>query len=80
MTEYNLEDDNNVSQTPYGQPSAPAGGNDDGKKSRPKGSRRRKVVRWLWTGFLGLGFIIALLLTLVYNGVIGYMPPIEEPA
>lgn len=78
MTEYNLEDDNNVSQTPYGQPSAPAGGNDDGKKSRPKGSRRRKVVRWLWTGFLGLGFIIALLLTLVYNGVIGYMPPIEE--
>ena len=78
MTEYNLEDDNNVSQTPYGQPSAPAGGNDDGKKSRPKASRRRKVVRWLWTGFLGLGFIIALLLTLVYNGVIGYMPPIEE--
>lgn len=32
----------------------------------------------MWISFLGLGFVIALLMLLVYNGVIGYMPPIEE--
>lgn len=37
-----------------------------------------KIVKWLWISFLGLGFVIALLLLLIYNGVIGYMPPIEE--
>ena len=37
-----------------------------------------KAVRWMWGGFLGLGFLIAILLLLIYNGAIGYMPPIEE--
>ena len=37
-----------------------------------------KIVKWLWISFLGFGFIIAILLLLIYNGVIGYMPPIEE--
>ncbi|MDE5664014.1 MAG: transglycosylase domain-containing protein, partial [Muribaculaceae bacterium] len=37
-----------------------------------------KIVKWLWISFLGVGFIIAILLLLIYNGVIGYMPPIEE--
>ena len=37
-----------------------------------------KVVKWLWISFLGFGFILAILLLLIYNGVIGYMPPIEE--
>ena len=43
-----------------------------------KVSRSRKVVAWLWGIFLTLGFVIFLLLLMVYNGVIGYMPPIEE--
>ncbi|MCM1475765.1 MAG: penicillin-binding protein [Muribaculaceae bacterium] len=38
----------------------------------------QKIVRWLWGSFLGLGVVIAVLLLLIYNGVIGYMPPIEE--
>lgn len=42
------------------------------------GMKKKNVVKWLWASFLGLGFIIALLLLLIYNGVIGYMPPIEE--
>ena len=54
--------------------------------SRPKGGdpqqtrdiRNRKTVRILWGSFLGLGLIIALFMLLIYNGVIGYMPPIEE--
>ena len=37
-----------------------------------------KTVKWLWGCFLGLGFFIALILLLIYNGAIGYMPPIEE--
>ena len=37
-----------------------------------------KIVKWLWISFLGFGFVIALLMLLIYNGVIGYMPPIEE--
>ena len=37
-----------------------------------------KIVKWLWISFLGFGFLIALVLLLIYNGVIGYMPPIEE--
>lgn len=37
-----------------------------------------RIVKWLWISFLGLGFMIAILLLLIYNGVIGYMPPIEE--
>ncbi|MDE6218464.1 MAG: transglycosylase domain-containing protein, partial [Muribaculaceae bacterium] len=40
--------------------------------------RTQRIVKWLWASFLGLGAIIALLLLLIYNGVIGYMPPIEE--
>jgi len=48
----------------------------------PKASKRmlrnRKIVTWLWIAFLSLGAFIALFLLLIYNGVIGYMPPIEE--
>ncbi len=47
-------------------------------KNNNKLSSQNKIVKWLWISFLGFGFIIALLLLLIYNGVIGYMPPIEE--
>ena len=40
--------------------------------------KSNKIVKWLWGSFLGLGLVIAILLLLIYNGVIGYMPPIEE--
>lgn len=43
-----------------------------------KMARNRTVVKWLWVSFLSLGALIALFLLLIYNGVIGYMPPIEE--
>lgn len=43
-----------------------------------KSTTANKIVKWLWITFLGFGFVIALLLLLIYNGVIGYMPPIEE--
>lgn len=46
--------------------------------SRKRYKRNRNLVKWLWILFLSVGFMIVFFLTLIYNGVIGYMPPIEE--
>lgn len=48
------------------------------KRPSKRYRRNRFIVKWLWIIFLSIGFTIALFLTLIYNGVIGYMPPIEE--
>lgn len=47
-------------------------------KVNKKIARNRNIVKALWIAFLSLGAVIALFLLLIYNGVIGYMPPIEE--
>ena len=47
-------------------------------KEQTRHDRNRRRVRILWGSFLGLGFVVAILMLLIYNGVIGYMPPIEE--
>lgn len=47
-------------------------------KNIRKIKRNQKIVRWLWISFLAIGLAIFLFLVLIYNGVIGYMPPIEE--
>ena len=55
--------------------------NQDNNERSPKTGRRswgRRVMRALWWVF-GIGFVVLLLFfVLVYNGVIGYMPPVEE--
>ncbi len=51
--------------------------NQHDKISKQK-SKSDKIVKLLWGSFLGFGLLIAILLLLIYNGVIGYMPPIEE--
>ncbi len=53
---------------------------DDIKLDKPadKCSRTRKIVQYMWLIFIGFGLVVALFLLLIYNGVIGYMPPIEE--
>lgn len=43
-----------------------------------RATRARKIVMWMWGIFLGIGALIAIMMLLIYNGVIGYMPPIEE--
>lgn len=43
-----------------------------------KDERNRKTIRILWTSFFGFGLLILFFMLLIYNGVIGYMPPIEE--
>ena len=52
-----------------------------GKKDKPRLSRKERtarIVKYMWMVFLGLGLFIAIFLLLIYHGVIGYMPPIEE--
>jgi len=58
--------------------------NTKSKKPRTKAeiealhARSWKIVKWLWIGtgiFVG---IVYLFFILVYNGIIGYMPPVEE--
>ena len=43
-----------------------------------KYQRNKTIVTWLWGIFLSIGCIIGVILLLIYNGVIGYMPKIEE--
>lgn len=50
----------------------------DTNETKSKRISSNKIVKWLWISFLGFGLVVALLLLLIYNGVIGYMPPIEE--
>lgn len=47
---------------------------------RPEGnkSKTRTIILLLWSAFLGVGLLTFTILLLIYNGVIGYMPPIEE--
>lgn len=54
--------------------------NDDFDNSRHRKKRRNttKTIQILWGIFLALGFTIFITFLLIYNGVIGYMPPIEE--
>lgn len=48
------------------------------QKSRSKAGKTRTIIIVLWSSFLFIGLSVFTLLLLVYNGVIGYMPPIEE--
>ena len=48
------------------------------KTADRKTRRNRRIVKALWAAFLSLGFVIAFMLLLIYNGVIGYMPPIRR--
>lgn len=47
-------------------------------KSEKKMTRNQKIVKWMWGIFITTGLIIFFLFLMIYNGVIGYMPPVEE--
>ena len=38
----------------------------------------QKVVKWMWLGFGGIVAFCIVMFILIYNGIVGYMPPIEE--
>lgn len=56
-------------------------GADDFKEisgEQKRANRSARIVKLMWTSFFGLGLVILLTFLLIYNGIIGYMPPIEE--
>lgn len=48
------------------------------EKAAIRHRRSRVVVKWLWIAFAALSIFVSLFFVLVYNGKIGYMPPIEN--
>ena len=40
--------------------------------------RTRHIIHVLWITFIAIMFGMVFFFTLIYNGVIGYMPPVEE--
>lgn len=48
------------------------------KTSASKYDRNMKIVKWMWGIFGGIVFLMLIFFILVYNGIIGYMPPVEE--
>lgn len=53
---------------------------DAAKASQPPRRKRwvTAVVRWMWIVFIAGVILAAIFFVMVYNGVIGYMPPVEE--
>ncbi len=39
---------------------------------------KKRIIKWLWISFFTGIVLIFLLFILIYNGLIGYMPPVEE--
>ena len=43
-----------------------------------KKNNTHKIVAWLWVTFSIGVVLVFLLFFMIYNGMIGYMPPVEE--
>ena len=48
------------------------------KKSTYTASRKEKIVKFIWVAFGSIVGFSFLFLILIYNGIIGYMPSIED--
>ena len=48
-------------------------------ENTPKASgRAKKIVKWLWISFAAIVVFVTAFFIMAYNGLIGYMPPIED--
>lgn len=48
------------------------------KTDKNKIARHRRIFLWMWGVFGGILLLILLFFILIYNGIIGYMPDVEE--
>ena len=47
--------------------------------TKKKNKRRTKsIIKWLWIAFAAIVVAVFTIFCLIYNGIIGYMPPVEE--
>ena len=47
-------------------------------KTKARIARNNTIIKWLWHGFFAFWALVILLFILIYNGIIGYMPPVAE--
>jgi penicillin-binding protein 1A len=47
-------------------------------KTNGKKNKSRSITRKMWTWFAIFVGLLTLMFVLIYNGVIGYMPPIDQ--
>ncbi|MDE6160998.1 MAG: penicillin-binding protein, partial [Muribaculaceae bacterium] len=54
--------------------------NENNTDTKQTSARRRSsaIIKWLWISFAALTVLLTIFFILVYNGAIGYMPPVEE--
>lgn len=72
------ENTSNSTMTSSNKSPKPKGKTSDKKGKGMNPQLVKKTIKWMWLSF-GIGIIaIAIFFILVYNGIIGYMPPIEE--
>ncbi len=50
----------------------------DTSRPRPRKPWVRSAIKWLWISFVAFVVFIGIFFLLIYNGVVGYMPPVEE--
>ncbi|MDE6702233.1 MAG: penicillin-binding protein [Muribaculaceae bacterium] len=48
------------------------------EKTAARHRRSLSIVKWLWISFAALVVLVAVFFIMAYNGLIGYMPPIED--
>ena len=48
------------------------------KKENSRRRRTKGIIKWMWITFTALVIIVFTIFCLIYNGIIGYMPPVEE--
>ena len=77
--EYNRTPDNKETRAPQGASTRLDRGHlSEAAVRQRKRARKMRIVRVMWFALAAVFAAVILLFILVYNGIIGYMPPVEE--
>ena len=50
----------------------------DNKKTEALRRRTSKIIKWMWLAFAMFVVFATIFFVMAYNGLVGYMPPVEE--
>lgn len=50
----------------------------DNKKTEARRRRTSKIIKWMWLAFAMFVVFATIFFVMAYNGLVGYMPPVEE--
>ena len=54
------------------------GNNEKNSDTQKRAKRTKRIIKWMWFSFVAIIAIAFGIFCLIYNGIIGYMPPVEE--